>query len=189
MKIYTKTGDEGMTSLVGGERVPKTHLRLEAYGTVDELNSHLGLLACFCEEETRADFCEEVNLIEQIQNQLFVVGSYLATNTENRELRAYSILDEDAVSELEKAIDAAQEYMPKQFYFVLPGGCKAAAQAHVCRTVCRRTERQMLRLHQECPLDDVVRRYINRLSDYLFMMSRKLNILTQTEEKKWIKKR
>ena len=100
MKIYTKTGDDGMTSLVGGERVPKTHLRLEAYGTVDELNSQLGLLSCLCEEETRSDFSHEVQLLENIQNQLFVVGSYLATNTDNRELRSYSILEEEAVLEL-----------------------------------------------------------------------------------------
>lgn len=189
MKIYTKTGDDGMTSLVGGERVPKTHLRLEAYGTVDELNSQLGLLSCLCEEETRSDFSHEVQLLENIQNQLFVVGSYLATNTDNRELRSYSILEEEAVLELENEVDAAQEYMPKQFYFVLPGGCKAAAQAHVCRTVCRRAEREMLRLHEVTPVDAVIRRYFNRLSDYLFILSRKINILTHTEEKKWIKKR
>lgn len=188
MKVYTKTGDEGMTSLVGGERVPKTHIRLEAYGTIDELNAQLGLLACFCEEETRADFSHEIQLIENIQNDLFIVGSYLATNTENRELKAYSILSDDAVDILEKEVDAAQELMPKQFCFVLPGGCKAAAQAHVCRTVCRRTERQMLRLHEQHPIDAVIRKYVNRLSDYLFILSRKLNILTQTEEKKWIKK-
>lgn len=189
MKIYTKTGDEGMTSLVGGERVPKTHLRLEAYGTVDELNAQLGLLSCFCEEETRADLSHEIQLLEDIQNELFVVGSYLATNTDNRELRAYSILSNQAVETLEKEVDAAQEFMPKQFFFVLPGGCKAAAQAHVCRTVCRRTERQILRLHKEYPIDAVIRQYVNRLSDYLFILSRKLNILTHTEEKKWIKKR
>lgn len=187
MKIYTKTGDEGMTSLVGGERVPKTHLRLEAYGTLDELNAHMGLLLTFCQEETRADLQHECQLIEDIQNQLFVVGSYLATNTDNRELRAHSILSPQAVERLEQEVDAAMEYMPKQFFFILPGGCRSAAQAHVCRTVCRRAERCMLRLHEQHPISDLVRQYVNRLSDYLFILSRKLNIVTKSEEKKWNK--
>ncbi|MCF0160048.1 MAG: cob(I)yrinic acid a,c-diamide adenosyltransferase [Bacteroidaceae bacterium] len=188
MKVYTKTGDEGMTSLVGGERVSKTHLRLEAYGTVDELNAALGLLVCFCEEEKRADFQDDIELLEQIQCQLFVVGSHLATNTDNNALRPNSIVEESDVQALEQATDAAQELLSKQFCFVIPGGCKAAAQAHVCRTVCRRAEREILRLHEAHPIDSLVRQYINRLSDYLFILSRKMNVLTQTEEKKWRKK-
>lgn len=188
MKIYTKTGDEGMTSLVGGERVPKTHLRLEAYGMVDELNAQIGVLACCCTQLQEVPVEHDLQILEDIQNQLFVVGSNLATNTDHQPVRSSAVVDEQVVVDLEHEVDAIMEFLPKQFFFVLPGGCMAAAQAHVCRTVCRRTERAILRLHQEHPVDHLVRQYINRLSDYLFVLSRKLNILTGTEEKKWIKK-
>lgn len=184
MKIYTKTGDEGMTSLVGGERVSKTHIRVESYGTIDELNSHIGLLSAHAEELLPADD-PDVILLEAVQNHLFVVGSYLATNQENRQLREKAILTPNAVEMLEKAIDRIQETLPPFRAFLLPGGGVAASQAHVCRTVCRRAERVILALSQEAEVNDLVRQYVNRLSDYLFILARKLNIVAGKEEKKW----
>ncbi|MDO4214528.1 MAG: cob(I)yrinic acid a,c-diamide adenosyltransferase [Bacteroidales bacterium] len=184
MKIYTKTGDEGMTSLVGGERVSKTHIRVESYGTIDELNSHIGLLTAHVEELLPADD-PDVILLEAVQNHLFVVGSYLATNQENRELREKAILTPNAVEMLEKAIDRIQDTLPPFRAFLLPGGGVAASQAHVCRTVCRRAERVILALSQEAEVNDLVRQYVNRLSDYLFILARKLNIVAGKEEKKW----
>ena len=184
MKIYTKTGDEGITSLVGGERVPKTHIRVESYGTVDELNSHIGLLTAFAEEILPSGDADLV-LLEQVQNHLFVIGSYLATDQTNKSLREASILSSQAVNALEEAIDRIQDTLPPFRAFLLPGGGVAASQAHVCRTVCRRAERVILSLHQETPVDELVRKYINRLSDYLFILSRRLNIMAGKEEKKW----
>lgn len=183
MKVYTKTGDEGMTSLVGGQRVPKTHLRLEAYGTIDELNSHIGLLMSFCQSLPQT---EDIMLqLDEVQHQLFVVGSNLATDTENRELRKYSIVEESAATTLEQQIDDLQVQLPHVPLFIMPTGCVAASQAHVCRTVCRRAERCILRLHQKTPVDETVRQYVNRLSDYLFVLARYLNVISQTPEKSW----
>ena len=184
MKIYTKTGDAGMTSLVGGERVSKTHIRVESYGTIDELNSQIGLLAAYAEELLPAQDAD-VQLLEKVQNHLFVVGSYLATNTEKRELREKAVLTPAAVESLEQAIDRIQETLPPFRAFLLPGGGVAASQAHVCRTVCRRAERIILTLHQQVEVDELVRRYVNRLSDYLFFLARRLNIVAGKEEKKW----
>ncbi|MBQ9288292.1 MAG: cob(I)yrinic acid a,c-diamide adenosyltransferase [Bacteroidaceae bacterium] len=184
MKIYTKTGDEGMTSLVGGERVPKTHVRVESYGTVDELNSQIGLLSAYVDEMLPVDD-PDTQLLEMIQNHLFVIGSYLATNQEKRELKEKAILTPGALETLEKAIDRIQETLPPFRAFLLPGGGIAASQAHVCRTVCRRAERIILRLNQEVEVDMLVKKYINRLSDYLFILARRLNIVAGKEEKKW----
>lgn len=184
MKIYTKTGDEGMTSLVGGERVSKTHIRVESYGTIDELNSQIGLLSAYAEEFLPAED-PDVLLLEMIQNHLFVIGSYLATNTEKRELREKAILTPSAVEKLEQAIDRIQETLPPFRAFLLPGGGIAASQAHVCRTVCRRAERIIQALNQEVEVEELVRQYVNRLSDYLFILARKLNIASGKEEKKW----
>ena len=184
MNIYTKTGDEGQTSLVGGKRVSKTDERLEAYGTVDELNAHIGLLIACCRQQASGLSLvdEDLLLLGDIQNQLFVVGSYLATDPTTA--TPISLSDDD-VWHLEKAIDRISDSLPPLRAFILPGGSVAAAQAQVCRTVCRRTERVILRLHQKQEIDKKIRCFMNRLSDYLFVFSRKLNFTVGNEEKKW----
>ncbi len=179
--IYTRTGDKGMTSLVGGDRVPKTHVRLEAYGTVDELNSQLGLLQTYLSEE------EDRKLIFRVQNKLFSVGSYLATDLTTTELRAASYISEEDIACLERAIDAIDYELPQLKAFVLPGGSRGASVCHVCRTVCRRAERRILALAETCEIDPHVTSFINRLSDYLFILARRLNHLTETDEILWDK--
>ena len=183
-KIYTRTGDKGITSLVGGVRVPKTHARLEAYGTVDELNACIGWLITVTEDEKSKQF------LQYIQHKLFSVGSYLATDPERTEIRMESRISEDSITKLEKAIDEINSSLPALSGFILPGGSQAAAVCHVCRTVCRRSERRILALETEERseiLDEKVKRFMNRLSDYLFVLSRKLNDLTHCEEIYWDK--
>ena len=173
MKIYTKTGDKGMTSLADGQRVSKCCERLEAYGTVDELNSHLGVLMTYCTEES------DRNFLTEIQRALFVIGGSLAGAKTEKSLSTDSM--EAEIDRLTAIVEEAQE--DKRFYFILPGGSRAAAYAHVCRTVCRRAERAMLKAKSEKlkeksedgDLDGLVR-YVNRLSDYLFILARKLNV-------------
>lgn len=180
MKVYTKTGDEGMTSLVGGKRVPKTHARLEAYGTADELNSNLGLLLTYLTEE------EDQRMLLKIQNTLFVVCSELATDVDCKKQPKSTITDE-LVEELEQAIDQISPTLPPWRGFILPGGERGASVAHVCRCVCRRLERRVHALAQEAPVSPLVMAYINRLSDYLFVLARKINLLVGTEENIWAK--
>lgn len=183
MKVYTKTGDKGQTSLVGGQRVSKCCDRLESYGTVDELNSHIGLLISMCGNERDKAF------LTDIQATLFVVGGYLATDNTQHEVRQGNIVTSDMVETIEKEIDRLQELLPPLRLFILPGGSMAASQAHVCRTVCRRSERCILRL-VECraEVDDQVLSYINRLSDYLFVLARKLNVDAGVEDIVWRRK-
>ena len=138
MKVYTKTGDAGTTSLVGGKRVPKDCARLESYGTVDELNAHVGLLLTYVSEN------QDRECLISIQNRLFVVGAQLATEAPNV---PSSVITDDDVTNLENNIDKASEGLPKWRGFTLPGGCREAAIAHVCRTVCRRAERRILTLN------------------------------------------
>lgn len=161
MKIYTRKGDDGNTQVYAGEpsRVEKDDVILACYGDIDELNSHLGLLVNFCHEN-------ECELITDIQRELFQVGFAISATTS---------LTQEHVDTLEQHIDKLQAALPPQQYFILPGGCQAAAQAHVCRAVCRRAERSLttLRRHHEVP--DIVARYLNRLSDYLFSLARHLN--------------
>lgn len=171
MKIYTKSGDAGQTSLVGGQRVSKCCQRLESYGTIDELNSHIGLLMA----ET-SDEADRATLLD-IQAALFVVGGYLATDTSQREVRTGNIVTPEMVAAIEGEIDRLQELLPPLRLFILPGGSRAAAQAHVCRTVCRRAEREILRLADAgADIDPQVTAYVNRLSDYLFVLARKANL-------------
>ena len=171
MNIYTRTGDQGKTSLVGGQRVSKTCTRLESYGTTDELCSQIGLLITYCTDE------HDIQFLTSIQNQLFVVGGYLATDNSQREVRPGNIVTPEMVAAIERQIDAINALLPPFRCFILPGGCRAAALAHVCRTVCRRAERCILRLSEEgAEVDAHVLAYINRLSDYLFVLARKLNI-------------
>jgi cob(I)alamin adenosyltransferase len=179
--IYTKTGDKGTTSLVGGARVPKTHVRLEAYGTVDELNSHLGLLQTYLTDEA------DKKLVYRVQNKLFSVGSYLATDQSKTELRMESRIEDEDLELLEHAIDVIDNELPPLNSFILPGGDRGAAVCHICRTVCRRAERRILVLAEECEIEPRVTAFVNRLSDYLFILARKLNQLTNTDEIFWDK--
>ena len=180
MKIYTKTGDRGATSLVGGKRVSKASERLEAYGTIDELNSHIGLLRA-----TPGTPREALPLLEYIQNKLFNIGAYLATdNTDNPALLPAG-LSADASERLEKAIDEADAELPPLRAFILPGGCPAGATANVARTVCRRAERRVIALAREAYVDPNLLRYLNRLSDYLFILARYFNFLSDVAEITW----
>lgn len=177
--IYTRTGDQGMTSLVGGQRVSKTHVRLEAYGTLDELNSHIGLLMSMMDNK------EEVEVLKKVQCNLFSVGNILATDTTDKTPRC-ALADEE-VTELEHHIDEMDEPLGGWRGFILPGGTMAAAQAHVCRTVCRRLERRMYALDREVPVDVILLQYVNRLSDYFFVLAKKINFLAGVEENIWRK--
>lgn len=178
--VYTRTGDCGQTSLVGGERVSKCCCRLEAYGTIDELNCYLGLLATYIEDK------ELHNRIIQCQSDLFTLGSQLATSPDCTRRPQQDITAED-IEQLEHSIDAAHDGLPAWRGFTLPGGCRGAAVAHVCRTVCRRAERQMFALHNEEPISPNLLIYINRLSDYLYVLACRLNFQSGTEENLWKK--
>lgn len=183
MKVYTKTGDKGQTSLVGGQRVSKCCERLESYGTIDELNSHIGVLMTYCTDAADHGF------LLNIQGNLFVVGGYLATDNSQREIREGNIITAEMVAEVEREIDRLQEMLTPLRLFILPGGCRAAAYAHVCRTACRRAERCILRLAETGALvDDNVTAYINRLSDYFFVLARKLNKDANMDDTIWKRK-
>ena len=180
MKVYTKTGDKGQTSLVGGQRVSKCCERLESYGTIDELNSHIGVLATYCTDKADTDF------LAGIQGALFVVGGYLATDNSQHEVRTGNIVTESMVNDVECEIDRLQALLPPLRLFILPGGSRAASYAHVCRTVCRRAERQILRLAETgVDIDNNVTAYVNRLSDYFFVLARKLNLDNNIEDVVW----
>ncbi|MEG2514148.1 MAG: cob(I)yrinic acid a,c-diamide adenosyltransferase [Bacteroidaceae bacterium] len=179
--IYTKTGDKGTTALVGGTRVAKTHIRLEAYGTVDELNAHLGLLLTYVTDE------KDRELLLRIQNKLFSVGSYLATDQQTTQLNTASYILPLDIASLENAIDEMDDSLPPLCAFVLPGGARGAAVCHVCRTVCRRAERLIIALSETIDIDDNVLAYVNRLSDYLFVLSRKINMCEKRKEIYWNK--
>lgn len=180
MKIYTKTGDKGMTSLIGGKRVPKNSVRLESYGTVDELNSYLGMIRSFSLDKVVTD-----ELI-QIQSRLFDVGGHLATDPEDQPLKMQLGVKGSDIEILEKAIDRMDAEVPPMKYFVLPGGNQQISFCHIARTVCRRAERRILDLTVEAEVDDLVIKYINRLSDYLFILSRKIATDAAVEEIRWI---
>lgn len=177
--VYTKTGDCGTTGLVGGTRVPKTHIRLEAYGTVDELNAHLGHLVTYLTEKRDIDF------VLNVQYKLFSIGSHLATDQEQRALNEVSIIDLADVERIEREIDAADEKLPPLHAFVLPGGSPGSSVCHICRTVCRRAERRILTLSESCTISPELLAYVNRLSDYLFVLSRKINYIEGKNEIFW----
>jgi len=178
--IYTKKGDDGTTSLVDGRRVKKSDLRVEAYGTVDELNSIVGLLA----EEVYAISQNCYKQLKTIQNRLFVVQTLLATEQEETYKQMPQLAD-DAANELERWIDIADQQVPRLKAFVIPGGSHASALAHVARTVCRRAERCVVRLNETIDVAENIKKYINRLSDYLFVIARLLLFLEQKEENFW----
>ncbi len=165
--VYTKTGDGGTTSLVGGSRVRKDDARVEAYGTVDELNSHLGLLA----EMVRHDDAEHYTQLKAAQRNLFTLQTLLATEDGDLYARLPQ-LEAAEVETLERQIDAITAAIPQLKNFVIAGGTAAGAQAHVCRTVCRRAERRVVTLANKVQIDPVIQRYLNRLSDYLFVLAR-----------------
>lgn len=180
MKIYTKTGDKGMTSLVGGKRVPKNSARLESYGTIDELNSYLGMIRSF-----PIDPVITGELVE-IQSRLFDVGGNLATDSEDPNVTIRLGVKEQDIELLEKAIDRMDAEVPPMKFFVLPGGDQVVSFCHIARTVCRRAERRILDLSTEAEVDELVLKYVNRLSDYLFILSRKLTNDLGMEEMKWV---
>ncbi len=182
MKIYTRTGDMGTTSLVGGKRVAKDSVRLEAYGTVDELNSYIGLLMA-----TPGVDRNEADTLRGVQNKLFNIGAYLATDNTDNPMTEPQGLGQDAISALENQIDLMTDRIPPMHCFVLPGGSLASAQAQVCRAVCRRAERRVITLGGECRVDPLVIRYLNRLSDYLFTLARYLNHTAGVADIPWQK--
>lgn len=177
--VYTKTGDNGSTGLIGGTRVPKNHARLEAYGTVDELNSFIGLIRSF--DLPQAD----VDTLISIQAKLFTVGAYLATDTTVSDMRDRLNYSEGHIEELEREMDRLEKDLPPLKYFVLPGGHPAVGYCHVCRTVCRRAERRVIDVAREFEVDNWVVRYLNRLSDYLFVLSRHLSNYMGVDEIPW----
>lgn len=181
--LYTRTGDQGQTSLVGGQRVSKTCARLESYGTIDELNSFLGLLISHLTDE------EDRTYLQHIQSELFVVGSYLATDVATTPLRAQSVMTADRVEALEQKIDEVDEALPPLRLFVLPGGSQTASLCHVCRTICRRAERRILALAEETEIDPLVIAYVNRLSDLFFALARKQNVVSGCDEVIWRKQK
>lgn len=186
MKIYTKTGDKGTTALFGGTRVSKRHIRIDSYGTVDELNSWMGLIR----DQEIDDNSKKI--IALVQDKLFTVGAILATDPEKmilkngkERLNIPKIAEEDIVL-LEKEIDHMNEALPPMTHFILPGGHTTVSYCHVTRTVCRRAERLATLLYENEPFDEKVLSYLNRLSDYLFVLARKLAKDVQAEEIKWV---
>ena len=165
MKIYTKKGDKGLTSLIGGTRVPKYHIRIEAYGTVDELNSWLGLVG------DQDSMQSQTELVRNIQNCLFVLGSQLASDPEKSKMKLRQISEQD-IQELENSIDEMEKTLAPLTNFVLPGGNQANSMAHIGRCVCRRAERAVVLLNEESPVEPVIIAYLNRLSDWFFVLSR-----------------
>lgn len=178
MKIYTKTGDTGTTSLFGGKRVSKSNLRIETYGTVDELNSYIGLL-----RDQPVNAVRKEVLIE-IQDRLFTIGSMLAADPGNTKVKIPTLAEADVLF-LEKQIDGMEETLPTMKSFILPGGHQSVSFCHVARTVCRRAERQVIALNSHEPVHALVIKYLNRLSDYLFVLSRKMAQELGAEETPW----
>lgn len=185
MKIYTKTGDKGETALYGGRKISKSDVKIEAYGTTDELNACIG---CILSENNSKEI--KIQLI-RIQHDLFSLGAELATPVErilkeDGSSRIGKRIDENDILQLEKWMDKWDENLPKMTHFILPGGGKAATMAHLARTVCRRAERRVVRLAQEEKQNPDLQKYLNRLSDYLFVIARVLSGLDGEEEVKWI---
>ncbi len=178
-KVYTRTGDKGQTSIIGGIRVSKASERLEAYGTVDELSSHLGLLAAMLSEG------EYYDMIIRIQNNLFNVCTNLATDQSQTPLYDSAKLADGEIELLEKEVDRMMKSLPERQGFILPGGTQMAAQAHVCRTVCRRAERRIVALSEVAQISPETLQYVNRLSDYLFVLAKKINFNAGTSEIVW----
>ncbi len=186
MKIYTKTGDKGTTALFGGTRVPKHHIRIESYGTVDELNSWLGLIR---DQDIASSSKQE---LIKVQEDLFTLGAILATDPEKAVLKNgkerlnIPKIEKSHIRKLEIAIDAMDQELPQMTHFILPGGHTTVSYCHIARTVCRRAERMATLLNENEPFDELVLWYLNRLSDYLFVLARKLSKELRADEVKWI---
>lgn len=178
MKIYTKTGDDGTTSLFGGKRVSKADLRIDTYGTIDELNSHVGLLRDQEVNQSRK------HVLIEIQDRLFTIGSLLATEPGNTKVKI-PVLAVSDIEFLEKEIDAMDTALPPMRSFVLPGGHVSVSFCHIARTVCRRAERLTIALNNHEAVPDFVIKYLNRLSDFLFVLSRKMAQELNAEEVPW----
>lgn len=189
MKIYTKTGDKGTTALFGGTRVPKHHIRIDSYGTVDELNANIGLL-----RDQKIDN-HSAEILLRIQNNLFTLGSMLATDPKKAVLKSgkerlnIPKIGLEDIELLENEIDKMNENLPEMTHFVLPGGHHAVSVCHICRCVCRRAERCSAALYEMEPFDENILMYLNRLSDYLFVLARKLSFDLQVDEIQWIPKK
>lgn len=181
MKIYTKTGDDGTTGLIGGSRVKKYDPRLEAYGTIDELNAVIGVL------RSSKLTVDVISVLSRIQNKLFNIGSLLATDKNGEAFTASLAITESDIKILEETIDIYQNKLPELKQFILPGGCFSSAQCHVARTVCRRAERRILEYAEHAKVSSEIIIYINRLSDFLFVLSRKLDSDNGIEEIVWKK--
>lgn len=186
MKVYTKTGDTGTTALFGGTRVSKHHIRIESYGTVDELNSHIGLIR---DQNINSLY---KNVLIEVQDRLFTVGAILATPPEKETLKngqprlqKLGIIESD-IEFLENEIDTMEIQLPPMTHFVLPGGHTTVSYCHIARCVCRRAERLAVHLNDMEPTDEMVIKYLNRLSDYLFVLARKLSLDLNADEVKWI---
>ena len=177
-KIYTKTGDKGETSLIGGTRVAKHHLRIESYGTVDELNSYVGLIR---DQEINVHYKE---VLIEIQDRLFTIGSSLASDPEKSKMKIPDLKEEDVLL-LEREMDKMDESLPEMKSFILPGGHTTVSYCHIARCVCRRAERMTIHLAETSFVTDLVIKYLNRLSDYLFVLSRKLSQDLHTKEIPW----
>jgi cob(I)alamin adenosyltransferase len=178
MKIYTKTGDKGSTSLIGGTRVAKSDLRIEAYGTVDELNSYIGLVRDQEVNKSRLD------LLKEVQDRLFTIGALLATDPERSKMKTPDLYEDDIIL-LEQEIDKMTAEVPPLRSFILPGGHQSVSFCHVARCVCRRAERLAIELQQTSQVEELVIKYLNRLSDYLFSLCRKMTQELEVEEVVW----
>lgn len=178
MKVYTKKGDLGETSLYGGLRVPKSHIKIDAYGTVDELNSFVGIVMSYLDED-------EFQFWQGVQSRLFDIGAILASDGRKEKIFLPEIKEEH-VTELEQVIDKIEETLEPLKHFILPSGHRAVSDCHVARTVCRRAERKVVSLAQEEEVNPLLIKYLNRLSDLLFVLSRKIGNKFDVEEVKWI---
>lgn len=178
MKVYTKTGDQGETSLFGGKRVKKYHARIQAYGTTDELNSYIGLIRDQDIEE------QHKKTLKEIQDRIFTLGAALAADPDKPKLKKPDLHLSD-IEFLEKEMDRMDESLPEMRYFVLPGGHTTVSYCHIARCVCRRAERLVIELSEEANIEPMIIKYLNRLSDYLFVLGRKLGQELNAEEIPW----
>jgi len=179
MKIYTKTGDKGHTSLIGGTRVPKHHLRIESYGTVDELNSYIGLIR---DQDIAA---KHKVVLKEVQDRLFTIGASMASDPEKSKMKIPDLHNSD-IELLEQEIDRMDGELPALRHFILPGGSNAISFCHIARCVCRRAERLAVHLSEDSFVEEKVVIYLNRLSDYLFTLARKIGQEQQIAENEWI---
>lgn len=180
MKIYTKTGDKGLTSLIGGTRVPKHHLRIESYGTVDELNSYIGMIR---DQDAISD--HQKTVLKEIQDRLFTIGSSLASDPEKSKMKIPDLYDKD-IEFLEQEMDTMNEALPDLKHFILPGGSVAVSFCHIARCVCRRAERICVHLAEDSYVNEKIMIYLNRLSDFLFVLARQIGSDQKVAENQWI---